>query len=206
MANQRARTFAQSRLKWCARTTPCLTRHPNAEPGLGEQGNRSHRGLLKPPANIAANSTSPVDSALALKRVAARAVVVVPCRHMSTLPDRLLTPHEVSAVAKARRILERWGLENRPIDEALAQLRQQYRLERNGLQDYICAMLGPLANLPARRFELFADPSGQRPLPLPERSEQKIADYLAATFQPGNIPGLIRLVRGREGDEREFWL
>lgn len=125
---------------------------------------------------------------------------------MSTLPDRLLTPHEVSAVAKARRILERWGLERRPIDEALAYLREQYGLKRNGLRDYACAMLGPLANLPVGRFQLFADPSGQRSLPIPENSEQKIADYLAAAFQPDNFPGLVRLVRGREGDDREFWL
>ncbi len=129
---------------------------------------------------------------------------------MTTLTDRpaspVLTPREVQTVAKARRILERWNLTGQPIDEALAHLRAMYGLRRRGLRDYVLDTMGPLGNLPVQRFRLYADAGGQEPIPVPPAATQPLADYLTETFDQRSLPGLIQLLQGREGDEREFYL
>ena len=118
----------------------------------------------------------------------------------------ILTPREVQTVAKARRIIERWDLGGRPIDDALAHLRAMYALRRRGLADYIQDTMGPLASLPLRRFRLFADTRGERPLAMPADNGQTLVDFLTATCDQRTLPGLIQLIQGREGDEREFYL
>lgn len=118
----------------------------------------------------------------------------------------ILTPREVQTVAKARRIIERWDLGGRPIDDALAHLRAMYALRRRGLADYIQDTIGPLATLPLRRFRLYADTRGEQPLETPADTGQTLVDYLAATCDQRTLPGLIQLIQGREGDEREFYL
>ncbi len=129
---------------------------------------------------------------------------------MSSRADRaappVLTPREVQTVAKARRILERWSLTAQPIDEALAHLRAMYGLRRRGLRDYVLDTMGPLATLPVQRFRLYADAGGQEPVPVPLEATQPLADYLTETFDQRSLPGLIQLLQGREGDEREFYL
>lgn len=121
-------------------------------------------------------------------------------------PPSPLTPREIQSVAKARRILERWDLADYTVDEALAHLRAMYGLRRHGLRDYIRDSLGVLAGLPVSRFELYADTRGETPLPLPDADDLPLADYLAANFDQRTLPGYIHLVRGRDGDERDFYL
>ena len=118
----------------------------------------------------------------------------------------VLTPREVQTVAKARRIIERWDLGGRPIDDALAHLRAMYALRRRGLADYIQDTMGPLASLPLRRFRLFADTRGEHPVATPADNGQTLVDYLVETCDQRTLPGLIQLTQGREGDEREFYL
>lgn len=121
-------------------------------------------------------------------------------------PTPILTPREIQSVAKARRILERWNLADYTVDEALAHLRAMYGLRRHGLRDYVVDSMGPMAGLPVTRFRLYADTRGDVVLPVPEGGDQPLVDYLVANFDQRTLPGYIQLARGREGDERDFYL
>ncbi len=124
----------------------------------------------------------------------------------TTAPLGRLTPRDIQLIAKARSLLERFDLADYPLGEALAHLRAAYALKRRGLRDYVLDLMGPLANQPLGRFRLYADTQGEQPLPLPDDVGQRLVDYLVETFDQRSLPGLIELTRGREGEDRNFYL
>lgn len=127
---------------------------------------------------------------------------VVPEAWPRALP--LPQPAEIRALLTAWRVAQRHGLQHLPLGEALLHLRAAYAV-KHGLRGYVTAMVGRLARLPVRRFQLFADIDGRVSVPVEAGAFLSLADYLGGCDYR-QLPSRIDFVDGRDGDPASFFL